>query len=171
MKCPNANDDQRVVESGNQTPLSVLPAPTSQAVEDGKSKHIHQLSTCLRLRNHCFGGHGHPQGDGAASPGAPNGSPQQAGPEQYPVEIKDGSLLAQVLEVFADDGVVIESVTPADEPSPLERKYFGGQPMYLRHDLEVIWRNAYRRAVRLGLKPWQAERVAWRRVNKKSRAT
>ena len=132
---------------------------------------VHELSTCLRLRPPSAGGHGHSPSDSAVAPGIQRGSLPQASPEQHPGAIEDGSLLAQVLEVFADHDVVIKSVTPADEPSPLERKYFGGHPMYLRRDLEVVWRNAYRRALRLGLKPWQAERVAWRRVKKRSQRT
>ena len=163
MKYPNENAAQRVVKSSNQTPLKVSTAANGSAVEDGKAKQIHQASTCLRLQNHASGGHGH-------SPGDPRGSSHQAASDLYPIEIKDGSLLAQVLEVFGDLDVVVESVTPEGEPTPFERKYFGGQPMYLRRDLEVVWRNAYRRALGFGLKPYRAEQVAWRRVNKKSQS-
>ena len=80
-------------------------------------------------------------------------------------------LVGDVLDVFGDDGVELIAVTPRDEPTPFEREYFAGKSVYLRYDLEVVWRNSYRRALRWGLKPWQAERVAWRRVKKRSRAT
>ena len=122
------------------------PVSKTSKLDEKRSK---RTSICLRLRTPATGARG--------------GSSHQLVPG---IEAQGASLLAQVLDVFADWGVVVESVTSADEPTPLECKYFGGQPMYLRRDLEVVWRNSYRGALRHGFRPWQAERIAWNQIKR-----
>ncbi|MDH3583275.1 MAG: hypothetical protein OER86_03585 [Phycisphaerae bacterium] len=75
------------------------------------------------------------------------------------------TLLGDVLDAFAEDALVLKSLTPVGQPIPADLDREIGDPSTLRDDLREVWRTTFIQNIRSGSTRRESQGGAWEAVN------